>query len=253
VNVTLKRRNWHGAFTLIELLVVIAVIAILAALLLPVLQRAKVASKSAYCKNNLHQLGLALTLYVSESGAYPYVANANVSKTWWTYLAPDYGSNSKVMVCPTFKGDWPLDQALLWTFGWPGYRRAVGKIGGVSYGYNGYGLGSANVSSWLATLGLGQMVMLGQSWPTRKDYEVVSPADMIAMADSMPQPGFPDVYAFLLSINSKQSGERHNGVANVAFADGHVVTMRIEKLVENSDANRRRWNYDHQPHLEIRF
>src|SRR5262245_26415405 len=59
------------AFTLIELLVVIAIIAILAALLLPVLSRAKEAARSVNCKNNLRQIGIGLSIYVQEHGAYP--------------------------------------------------------------------------------------------------------------------------------------------------------------------------------------
>ena len=57
----------HRAFTLIELLVVIAIISILAALLMPVLGKAKMAGQSAACINNLHQIGLQLNIYVDEN------------------------------------------------------------------------------------------------------------------------------------------------------------------------------------------
>jgi prepilin-type processing-associated H-X9-DG protein len=53
-----------SAFTLIEMLVIIAVIGLLAALLLPVFSRAKEAARATACISNLHQIGLALQVYV---------------------------------------------------------------------------------------------------------------------------------------------------------------------------------------------
>jgi len=242
-------------FTLIELLVVIAIIAILAALLLPALHRANMAAKNTACKNNLHQLGVALQMYTSEYRAYPYTVDANVSKTWYMFLAPNYGSNYNIMKCPTFKGEVPLEQAIVWVFGNPTIRRAStpDKIAGVSYGYNGFGVKSANFTVMKDSLGLGVQVNQGQFIPAVLDSKVVSPVDMIAMADSFPQPGYVDVYTYLLAIYSGPAPERHNGGANVAFADGHVITEANKKLMDDNEANRRRWNLDHEPHWEVPF
>ena len=70
----MQTRNYsfcRDGFTLIELLVVVGVIALLAALFLPTMTKAKASAKSAACKSNLRQLGLALNMYVIDHDKYP--------------------------------------------------------------------------------------------------------------------------------------------------------------------------------------
>lgn len=80
--VSIKYKN----FTLIELLVVIAIIGILMTLLLPSLNRARTAGKSAVCKSNLRQLGIANWSYMGDNDDFMTTLRSfSTPRTWWTH------------------------------------------------------------------------------------------------------------------------------------------------------------------------
>jgi len=79
----MKRKNKKSGFTLIELLVVVAIIAILAAMLLPALSKARERARQATCMSNLKQLYIATIMYVEDYNGYMFASK-------WTPPEPDF-------------------------------------------------------------------------------------------------------------------------------------------------------------------
>lgn len=257
---------WATAFTLIELLVVIGILAVLAALLLPALSRAKALANSIKCKSNLRQLGLQLAMYVNDYSVYPstrYVGTnlvgtergfkADAGGTVWLAWPDERG----IKRCPTRVPK--SNMTPMTTFS-----------GDTSYGYNGFGyIGPKGLASG-EHFGLAGRAA-GEAYRALNEAEVIVPSDMIALGDNLallPKSGSDlpadTVMEALGGLNRqetsgarglwvlenvKRAAARHQNRGNVVFCDQHVEALKFKALfLDRDDASLRRWNKDHEPH-----
>ena len=100
------RARRQDRFTLIELLIVVGVIAVLAAMLLPALQRARETVNASVCVNNLRQISMGLFMYGDDAGSFPYITYQTgwgYNNDWQYEVAPYLGTPQSQLV-PAF--DW---------------------------------------------------------------------------------------------------------------------------------------------------
>lgn len=109
----------HAGFTLIELLVVIAIIAILAAILLPALNKARERAQQAACLSNERQYGLADNLYIDDNnGTYPY-------PRYQSYASGTIQDNPTWLTIPGFHTATPPEGDDVWFNALPSYVSAL--------------------------------------------------------------------------------------------------------------------------------